>query len=230
MSATAHVNQAPRDRPTTRAAEGFSRWRWTLAEFERLVDLGVLGKSDRVELIDGELVPMAAKGIKHEFVRHVLLNWIIGRLPKGLSLGSEPGWRPGGDTYAEPDLFIFPDTFDAPTVPPTEVLLLVEVARSSLKFDREVKARLYASLGVREYWVVDVRRLVTHMHRDPGEGGCATLTDVGRKKQAVPRQVPELAICFGDLVPQWKPRASGMRTQRNPPRGETALARFAKHS
>ena len=56
-------------RPTTQAAEGLPRWRWTLAEFDRFIDLGILDADDKVELIGGELVQMSAKGIAHENTR-----------------------------------------------------------------------------------------------------------------------------------------------------------------
>ena len=173
---------------------------WTLEEFERLIELGFLDKDDRVELIGGELVPMAAKGIRHEIVRTKLLNWVARRLPETLQFGSELGWRPGGDNYAEPDICVFPMGFEEPTVLPTELLLLIEVARSSLKFDREVKARLYAGLGVREYWVVDAAKVVTHVHRQPATGAYAEAFDVPKRGTAEPLLVPEIAVSLRDLM------------------------------
>ena len=58
----------PPRREPTQVADGLPRWRWTLAEFDRFVELGILSDDDRVELIGGEIVPMAAKGIAHESV------------------------------------------------------------------------------------------------------------------------------------------------------------------
>ena len=89
----------PKIRPTTQAAEGVPRLHWTLAEFERLAELGIFTEDDRIELIEGELVPMSPKGNRHEVLRDELLNWMIERLPgRGLRLSVEIGWRPGGDT------------------------------------------------------------------------------------------------------------------------------------
>src|SRR5690242_17885113 len=96
-------------RPTTQAAEGVPRLRWTLVEFERLTELGIFSEVDRIELIEGELVPLSPKGSRHEIVRDELMNWMIGRLPsQTLRLSSEIGWRPGGDIYVEPDFLICP--------------------------------------------------------------------------------------------------------------------------
>ena len=62
----------PKTRPTTQAAEGVPRLRWTLPEFERLIELGIFTEDDRIDLIEGELVPIPAKGNRHELVRDEL--------------------------------------------------------------------------------------------------------------------------------------------------------------
>ena len=84
-----HVTR-PRRTPT-QAAEGLPRWRWTLEEFERFIELGILTEDDRVELIGGELIPMAAKGARHENLKAELENWIYRRLPLELRLVVELG-------------------------------------------------------------------------------------------------------------------------------------------
>ena len=93
--------------PTTQAAEGVPRLCWSLAEFDRLTELGIFAEDDRIELIGGELVPMQAKGARHELVKTKLLNWFMRRLPEDLELTVELGWRPGGDMYLEPDIVIY---------------------------------------------------------------------------------------------------------------------------
>src|SRR5262245_61664453 len=98
-------------RDPTQAAEGLPRWRWTLAEFDRFVELGSLTEDDRVELIGGELVPMAAKGIRHESARGELQDWIARTLPPTVRVMVELGWRPDEETYCEPDLIVFPRRF-----------------------------------------------------------------------------------------------------------------------
>ena len=190
----------PKMRPTTQAAEGVPRMRWTLAEFERLIEVGILTEEDRVELIQGELVPMAAKGNRHELVRDEIMNWMIRLLPVTLRLSSEIGWRPpDADTYVEPDLLICPRSFKGVTVPPTEVLLAIEVGHSSLKYDSTTKAKLYAALGVREYWVVDAQTLTTRVHREPSVDGYATAIEVPPGQMLVPLLAAPLAIKLGDL-------------------------------
>lgn len=190
----------PKMRPTTQAAEGVPRMRWTLTEFERLIEVGILTEEDRVELIQGELVPMAPKGNRHELVRDEIANWIMERKPATLRLSSEIGWRPPeADTYVEPDILICPRRFKGVTVPPQEVLLAIEVAHSSLKFDTTTKAALYSALGVREYWVVDAETLMTRVHCEPSAGGYANVEKVPPSETLAPSLAAALAIRLADL-------------------------------
>ena len=189
----------PLQRPTTQAAEGVPRLRWSLAEFERLGELGIFSEHEHVELIDGELVPMAAKGNRHERVRGKLLNFLMRRLPTALEIYSELGWRPGGDFYCEPEIFICPPTSEPSLVPPGEVALLIEVAHTSLAYDTGLKMRTYAALGVREYWVVNAVTLETGVHRKPGDGGYAEVRDFAPSETIVPHLVPALALAMADL-------------------------------
>jgi Uma2 family endonuclease len=171
-----------------------------LEEFERLTELGILSGDDRIELIDGELVPMSPKGNRHELVRDELQNWIIRRLPETLRLSSEIGWRPPEtDTYVEPDLLICPMAFKGVTVAPTDVLLAIEVAHSSLRFDTTTKARLYGALGVREYWVVNAKTLVTHVHREPTGEGYKNAVELAPDVTLTPLFVPALSMKLTDL-------------------------------
>jgi Uma2 family endonuclease len=197
------MNELPREpktRPTTQGAEGVPRLRWTLAEFERLTELGIFTEDDRIELIEGELVPMSPKGNRHEVLRDELMNWMIERLPgQGLRLSVEIGWRPGGDIYVEPDILVCPRSFKGPTVPATEVLLAIEVADSSFRFDTSTKARLYAALGIREYWVINAKIMATRVHREPSAAGYGSVLEVSLGEVLVPAFVPSLALKLADL-------------------------------
>jgi Uma2 family endonuclease len=194
------IQSQRRTRATTQAAEGVPRLRWTLDEFERLTELGVLSEEDRIELIEGELVPMSPKGNRHELVRDELQNWIMRRLPEALRLSSEIGWRPpGADTYVEPDLLICPMAFKGVTVAPPDLLLAIEVAYSSLRFDTTTKARLYGALGVREYWVVNARSLATRVYRKPSTKGYGSATEVLPSEPLVPLLIPSLIVKLAEL-------------------------------
>ncbi len=189
---------------TTQTADGLPRLKWTLEEFERLSELGFFGGIDRererLELVDGELLPMHAKGGRHEWVRGELQNHLAEILPKGYRLYNEPGWRPGGDLYLEPEMIVCKAGFRADEVPPSEVLLLVEVADSSLAYDTKLKARIYSGLGVREYWVVNAKTLETIVHLEPGEHGYGKISTAAPSQTLAPLALPALSLSLGTLT------------------------------
>ena len=145
----------------TMAAEGLPRRRFTVAEVEAMVAAGVMEEDERVELIGGELVPMSPKGNAHEIVKTALAErWY--RLPRGhVDLAVATTFRLSEDTYLEPDVVIFPRASGIPGLAADNVLLVVEIADSSLRYDMGRKAALYASFGVCELWVIDAIGLRT---------------------------------------------------------------------
>jgi Uma2 family endonuclease len=193
------LSPQPRVRPTTQAAEGVPRLRWTLAEFDRLTELGIFTEDDRIELIGGELVPMSPKGNRHENVKTKLLNLLARKLPDRLEIAVELGWRPDDANYLEPDILIFNGAPDPGRVPPSEVLLAIEIAASSLAYDTGRKSLIYAALGVCDYWVIDAVTLTTRVHREPSETGYARITEVARSETLTPLMVAPVALPLDDL-------------------------------
>jgi Uma2 family endonuclease len=134
----------------TSAAEGLPRRRFTVAEVEAMVAAGVMEEDERVELIGGELAPMSPKGNHHEALKAALLCRWYRAVPDDLDLVPETTFRLSEDTYLEPDVVIYPRATGIPGLAAENVLLVVETADSSLRYDVGRKAALYASFGIRE--------------------------------------------------------------------------------
>jgi Uma2 family endonuclease len=148
--------------------------------YSRMAEAGIFGEDDRIELIDGDLIDMAPIGQGHVAIVNSLVEALFlacgGRAivspqnPIRLSPISEP----------QPDLAIlrrradFYATGERPA--PSDVLLLVEVADTSLRFDRDVKLPLYARAGIGEYWIVDLHRRVLYAHTTPDGDGYREMT------------------------------------------------------
>ncbi len=173
------------------------RYLFTRAEYHRLAEAGVLGEDDRVELIEGEILEMSPIGrrqwacvdrLSHLFVRAVGNEAIVHvQNPVPLNERSEP----------EPDLTLlrFRADFYAPADPtPADVLLVVEVASSSVADDRDIKAPLYARARIDELWLVDLVANRLAVYRDPSPTGYRTIRVCGRGEQVSPLFAPDVMI------------------------------------
>jgi Uma2 family endonuclease len=174
----------------TSAAEGLPRRRFTVAEVEAMVAAGVMEEDERVELIGGELVPMSPKGNHHEVVKTALLARWYRASPGDLLLTPETTFRLSEDTYLEPDVVIYPRASGLRGLTGASVLLVVEIADSSLRYDTGRKAALYASFGIRELWVIDAVRLTARVFREPGTDGYRDARDFGPTDHLAPLIAP----------------------------------------
>ena len=156
---------------TTTAAEGMPRRRFTVADLEAMVAAGILDANERVELIGGELVPMSPKGDSHEDVKVSLVDHWIRRRTEDTAVAQETAFRPSEFDSFEPDIIIFPRAIARRELKPQDILLIVEIADSSLRYDMNQKSRLYARLGIREFWVIDAVKRATHVFLEPSADG-----------------------------------------------------------
>ncbi len=176
---------------TTSAAEGLPRRRFTVAEVEAMVAAGVMEEDERVELIGGELVPMSPKGNHHEVVKAALLQRWYRAAPEEFRLVPETTFRLSKDTYLEPDVVIYPRATAIRGLAADNVLLVVEIADSSLRYDAGRKAALCASFGIRELWVIDAVRLTTRVFSEPAADDYRNAQDFGPADKVAPLIAPE---------------------------------------
>ena len=184
---------------TTRAADGLERRRFSVAEIEAAVVAGIFLEDERFELIGGEIVPMSPKGNHHETIKGNLVLYWGQHLPKGFVFISETTFRMSVDTFVEPDFVFFRAGVKVAQFAPGNALLAVEVADSSLAYDRGRKAKLYASFGIPELWVIDAVKRVTHVYNDPAPDGYRGQRAIMSDETLAPSFAPELAVKLGAL-------------------------------
>ena len=192
----------PPQRAPTQTADGLPRWRWTSAEIERMAAEGYFRDDERLELLGGEIVPMSPKGRRHEIIRIALTNKLIRMLPEDVTVAPEAQFNLSSDTYTVPDLLVFMDSIKAPDLRGGDALLVIEIADTSLAYDLTTKAALYASHGVREYWVINAATLVTRVHRQLSGDSYVSTAEIDPGNQLVASLVPSLAISLGTIVLQ----------------------------
>ncbi len=145
--------------------------RLTVDEVYALTEAGVFAENENIELLDGEIVPMAAaKADWHEIMKSRLVRALVPALRGDARLYVEPSVTLAATTLVEPDLAVWAKQHLPRSVRGPDLLLVIEVSDSSLGYDLRVKAPLYARFGVRDYWVVDALRQTVRIHRDPVDG------------------------------------------------------------
>lgn len=163
----------------TRAAEGFDRRAFTVAEILRMQDEGIISEDENFELIEGEIVPMQAKSHAHELIKVALTIAIARALPDHLWMGVESTLYLSPNTFVEPDLTVYPKGPRLEDVKGRDILLAIEVAATSLAYDRGLKAELYGRHGVNELWVIDAARRATYVHQGPEGRGWRSIVERG---------------------------------------------------
>ena len=170
---------------------------YTVTEYHALVDAGILREDDRVELIEGEIRPMPPIGSPHAGGVNRLTALFAGKLvgravisvqnPVWLSEISEP----------QPDFLVLrfrEDYYSSSHPQPEDVLLLIEVADSSLGFDRGRKARLYARCGIPEVWVQNLGGAALEIFRDPSPQGYRNVRTFRRGDRISPLAFPDFVL------------------------------------
>ncbi len=175
---------------------------FTVAEYDRMVQAGILQEDDRVELIEGEIVEMAPIGSRHAAsvarltalfysVREEAIVWV--QNPIRLGERSEP----------QPDLALLhprPDFYAQNHPGPEHILLVVEVADTSAEIDREVKLPLYAQAGIPEAWLVDLMGEGVEVYRNPSPRGYQVVQRLGRGQHLSPQALPDLELAVDDIL------------------------------
>ena len=163
---------------------------FTIADMERMVTAGILDPDERIELIAGALVPMSAKGSRHESIKTgIVLRW--GRsCPPGFAFSPETGLRLDPRNYLEPDFIVFSRAKRLAETRGPDVLLAVEVADSSLDYDLRRKPLVYAAFGICELWVIDAARRVVHRHTEVTPDGYAEITTCDADERLAPSHAP----------------------------------------
>ena len=178
--------------------------KFTVAEYYRMAEVGILKRDERVELIEGKIIVMPPIGPEHannvdEYI-DVFAQYARDRFririqnPVRLSDESEP----------EPDVALLrrrPEGYGTAHPTPADVLLVIEVAHSSLEYDRSIKAHIYGRSGVPETWVRNLPEDCIERFTEPGPDGYALHTIHRRGETLTPVSIPSLELAVADLLP-----------------------------
>jgi Uma2 family endonuclease len=189
----------------TRAAEGLPRRAFTAHDVRRMIEAGIIAEDERIELVEGELVVLAAKGYAHELVRLALTERLSDARPEGIRVAAEPTLQFADNSILEPDIAVFPRAAFKQSdsrfvrIDGGELLLVVEIGVSSFREHKRRKAPLYGRHGVRELWVVDANERIAWVHTGPTADGWSSIVEVGPQDVLSTPAMPGLTIKLGEL-------------------------------
>jgi len=183
----------------TRAAEGFDRRAFTVDEVLRMQEAGIISEDENFELIEGEIVPMQAKTHVHELLKSALSMGIARVLPDHLWLGVATSIYLSPNTFVGVDLVVYPRGLKLEAVQGSDIILAIEVATTSLAYDRALKSRLYARHKVREFWVVDAAQRRTVVHTEPKGDGWRNVIERGPHETLACSALPGFALRLDEV-------------------------------
>jgi Uma2 family endonuclease len=179
------------------------RHAFTVDEWHRMGGCGLFGEDARMELLDGEVIDMSPIGSRHggcvKFLTRALVVAVADRAvvavqdPVVLDQQSEP----------QPDLALLaprPDGYRSSHPRPPEIFLLVEVADTTLAYDRDRKAPYYAAAGVRECWIVDIEGDQILVMRSPTDRGYADVSTLGRGDSVGVEALSDVSLAVTDIL------------------------------
>ena len=175
----------------------------TAEEFRRMCEAEVFGPGARVELLEGTIRHKMSQSPIHIFVVNRLIP-LFAAVGRRAVLHVQSSAQVNDLGVPEPDFVLLrgPDErYATRWATPADMLLLVEVARTSLDYDRDEKRPVYAREGVAEFWLVDVVRREVWVHRDPAAGGYREVRALAADQRLRCAALPEISFAVDDLFP-----------------------------
>ncbi len=177
-------------------------YRFSVDDYYRMADAGILHEDSRVELIDGEVVQMSPIGSRHAGCVMALTEAFGERLARRAVLSVQSPVRLSRYSEPEPDIALLrprDDRYRESHPTSIDTLLIIEVADSSLAYDRGLKLSLYAEAGIPEVWIADLEAEQIEVYRAPSDGKYGESLIYRRGSSAAPIALPEITLTVDEI-------------------------------
>jgi Uma2 family endonuclease len=170
--------------------------RFRTSDYIEMIDKGVLGPDDHVELIGGMIVEMSPAGIPHNhYLSHILR--LFAPLLAKFEIAIQGTLNVSEGHVLDPDVMLLrqrPDGYKSKLPEAADVQLIIEAAESSLRRDQQIKLPIYAAAAIQEYWIADLEREIVIVHREPGGNGYSSIETLQGDNILSPLAAPDLAL------------------------------------
>ncbi len=173
-------------------------------EYYRLAEESILTPEERTELIHGRIiVRMSPMGRPHYIAVSKTAAALADAFGEGYAIEQQMALQVGKGLEPQPDVMALPGTSDDyPDAPrPPDVLLLVEISDTNLRYDRGTKAALYAADDISDYWLVNLRARTLEVRRQPENGEYLSLDVYSEEESVAPLAAPNAPVRVSDLLP-----------------------------
>jgi Uma2 family endonuclease len=181
---------------------------FTVDEYHAMGDAGVFSPGEHVELLDGEILTIPPIGPRHAGEVNRLMYVLVTRFGSRAVVQVQNPVRLDDHSEPQPDIALLrprDDFYDSRHARPADVLALIEVAETSLAYDRGKKLRAYARRGIADYWVIDLTAGTIIVHREPSATGYAVEFSVSRGEHLAFESFPDDTLLVDDLLPAPRP-------------------------
>ncbi len=179
----------------------------TSAEYYQMMETGIIHEGERVELILGQIFTMAAKGVRHTICTRRLFKQLLALIGEQADVQSQDPITLSNNSEPEPDVVIAKlraDNYENSHPLPADIILIIEVSDTTLKFDREVKAPLYAAAGINEYWIINLIDNCLEVYRQPDDGIYTNVQILMPPRSIDIPSFPEIRLNISDFLPAQK--------------------------
>lgn len=175
---------------------------FTVQDYYRMAEVGILTEADRVELLNGEIVHMTPIGTRHADCVDRLNQLLVERLARRAIVRIQNPIRLGEHSEPQPDLALVRPgrTYAAAHLGPQDILLIVEVAETSVDKDRDVKIPLYGQAGIPEAWLIDLPGAIIDVYLEPLPQGCKQSRRLGRGEYLAPIPFPDVKLAVNEVL------------------------------
>jgi Uma2 family endonuclease len=176
---------------------------FTVKQYHKMNAAGIFTEDDRVELVKGEIIKMSPIGTRHTACVKRLVDFITRLLQQAIIISVQDPILLNDLSEPQPDIALLKrraDFYETGHPQPQDILLLIEVADSSIDYDRDVKIPLYAESGILEVWLVDINQQVITVYRQPTPTGYKDIKTLTRNEKLSIQVFPEFTLNVNDIL------------------------------
>ncbi|MEA5513497.1 Uma2 family endonuclease [Nodularia sp. UHCC 0506] len=178
------------------------RRKFSVQQYHKMLESGILREDDRVELIRGEIIEMSPIGTKHAACVNRLVNLLVQLLGKRLIVAAQNPVLLNNQSEPQPDVALLKprdDFYETAHPQPQDIFLLIEVADSTVMYDREEKIPLYAEANILEVWLVDINAQIVEVYQQPRAAGYQVMQKFTCGQTLSIKAFPDLNITINEI-------------------------------